>query len=268
MRIVSLNAWGGAVWPALSAWIGQIRADVLCLQEVTRRIAPSDDWLIYGDAYRKLDQRADLFGDVSTRLPDHIGRFAAAARGDLRDSTGRVVRSEHGIAMWVRRDLVRSESLERFVIGQFRGDGWGPEPVPRALQVARIEGRGSGSLLLAHLHGLRDPTGKGDTPDRLVQAENLRDHLAVLRRPGDRVVVAGDLNLLPDSATFSVLAKADLHDLVTASGHVDTRTSLYAKPIRHANYCLVSPQVDVAGFDVPAAPEVSDHRPMILDINL
>jgi hypothetical protein len=47
------------------------------------------------------------------------------------------------------------------------------------------------------------------------------------------VVVCGDVNLLPDSETFDVLAEIGLTDLV---GAADTRTSRYPKPVRHASY--------------------------------
>jgi hypothetical protein len=47
---------------------------------------------------------------------------------------------------------------------------------------------------------------------------------------------------------------------------MDTRTSRYQKPLRHANYRLVSHPDDVKAFEVLAEPEVSDHRPLVLDI--
>jgi len=94
MRIVSLNAWGGAVWEQLSAWVEQAAFDVLCLQEVTRRIAPSPDWLIYRDPYRRLDQRANLFG---------------AHLHGLRDPNGRVIRPT--AIRRLHRCVVSSESF-------------------------------------------------------------------------------------------------------------------------------------------------------------
>ena len=84
-----------------------------------------------------------------------------------------------------------------------------------------------------------------------------------VRRPGDFVVVCGDFNVLPHSETFDVLAEIGLVDLVGTS---DTRTSRYAKPVRHANYFLVSHPDDVTRFEVPATPEVSDHRYMVLEV--
>jgi endonuclease/exonuclease/phosphatase (EEP) superfamily protein YafD len=80
------------------------------------------------------------------------------------------------------------------------------------------------------------------------------------------LALGGDFNLLPDSATFGRLARLGLRDLVTGSGITDTRTVLYTKPQRHANYLLLRDGVRVARFDVPSDPVVSDHRPLILDV--
>ncbi|WP_220749786.1 endonuclease/exonuclease/phosphatase family protein [Jannaschia pagri] len=265
MRIISLNAWGGAVWTSLGPWIATKAFDVLCLQEVTRRIAPSPKWLVYGDAYRRLDQRADLFGDVSAALPDWQASFAPAARGPLFDAAGQAVPSEHGIAIWVAPHLAVTGRSQGFVHGAFRAEGWGPEPVPRAVQSCRIEGGGR-PVSVTHLHGLRDPSGKGDTPERLAQAQALLDHLQHFTGPDQTTVVAGDLNLLPDSQTFPLLAQRGLVELVTHYGHDDTRTALYGKAKRHANYCLTDDMERVRAFDVPATPVLSDHRPLVLDL--
>lgn len=113
-----------------------------------------------------------------------------------------------------------------------------------------------------HAHGLRDPAGKHDTSARLAQATRLADLVVSIRSPDDFVVVCGDLNVLPDSGTFPVLGAIGLTDLV---GERETRTSSYPKQVRHANYLLVSDPDAVVAFEPPAMPEVSDHRPLILD---
>jgi endonuclease/exonuclease/phosphatase family metal-dependent hydrolase len=165
--------------------------------------------------------------------------------------------------------LAITECLHRFVFGTYRPDGWGPAPVPRNIQVMRLFDPASmRPFIVAHLHGLRDPAGKGDTPDRAAQAQAIIAAIAALRQPDDPVILAGDLNLLPDSASFAVFASIGLTDLVTTRGHRDTRTSLYPKAQRSADYMLVTPGVQVRAFAVPAIPEVSDHRPMVLDFTL
>jgi endonuclease/exonuclease/phosphatase family metal-dependent hydrolase len=92
---------------------------------------------------------------------------------------------------------------------------------------------------------------------------DVRRCVTAARAPQDRTVLCGDLNLLPGSETFSILRTIGLIDLV---GTTDTRTSRYPNAVRHASYLLVSDPEAVKGFEVPGAPEVSDHRPLILDI--
>jgi endonuclease/exonuclease/phosphatase family metal-dependent hydrolase len=269
VRLVCLNAWGGRLWPAMARELPRLAPDILCLQEVTRAPEPCPDWLIYEDAERRLEQRADLLTDVSALFPRHLPLFAAAMRGRLRSEAGAAFASDHGNAVWVAPRLAVTETLVRFVHGAHRPDGWGEPPAPRPIQVLRIAVPDHRrSLVLGHLHGLRDPAGKADTPARLQQTEAVIASLRLVRRPGDPVVLAGDLNLLPSSATFGMLAAEGLSDLVTARGFKDTRTSHYRKPGRFADYLLVSPEVQVEAFDVPAEPELSDHRPLVLDFAL
>ena len=110
------------------------------------------------------------------------------------------------------------------------------------------------------------PTGKHDTPARRAQAEALIRMVRTVARPGERLVVCGDFNVLPDSETLDMLRALGLTELVTSRGHAGTRTSLYAKPGRFADYMLVGPEAAVASFDVVAAPEVSDHRALMLEL--
>ncbi|WP_299374739.1 endonuclease/exonuclease/phosphatase family protein [uncultured Tateyamaria sp.] len=267
MKIVSLNAWGGQMWDALAAWLPYVAPDVLCLQEVTRAPVPSPAWLTYRDAYRKLDQRADVFGDVSALLPDHQASFAPATRGFLEDAHSNPVVSEHGLGVWVRRDLAVTGRAQAFIHGAFRSGGWGPEPVPRTMQVMRIEDPETGkNLCIGHLHGLRDPDGKGDTPARAAQTARIVKVFQSLCGPHDNGVLGGDFNLLPDSACFDRLHGIGLHNLIAHHGITDTRTTLYAKPQRFADYMLVTRDLLGAGFSVPGKPEVSDHRPLILEL--
>jgi endonuclease/exonuclease/phosphatase family metal-dependent hydrolase len=79
----------------------------------------------------------------------------------------------------------------------------------------------------------------------------------------DEIVLCGDLNLLPSSETFRLLAKHGMTDMV---GEADTRTSRYTKQVRSASYLFVSSPGAVRSFEVVTAPEVSDHRALALDI--
>ncbi|MEM6823694.1 MAG: endonuclease/exonuclease/phosphatase family protein [Pseudomonadota bacterium] len=269
LRFVSLNAWGGREWPALAPWLVDVRADILCLQEMIRAPLPSPEWLEYKDPNRRLAQRANLFADVCAMLPSHQAHFAAAARGPLYDRSGAAHASEHGLAAWVRMDLAITEVFQGFAFGSYRCFGWGDEPVPRAIQIHRIASPDTGrTLVFAHFHGIREASGKSDTPARAAQTQAVADALEAQLRPGEPAILAGDFNLLPESAFFATMSDLGLTDLVTTRGHTDTRTSLYAKPQRFADYLLVNREVSVEAFDVPGEPEVSDHRPLILDLVL
>ncbi|MEO0654146.1 MAG: endonuclease/exonuclease/phosphatase family protein [Pseudomonadota bacterium] len=266
MRLVSLNAWGGREWPALRQWVGEIGADILCLQEVIRAPEVSPDWLIYTDAERRLAQRADLFADISACLAGYQSFFAASARGSLRDEAGVEHASEHGQGIWVAPHLSVLDYRQGFLHGSFRTGDWGALPRPRAINGARVsDPRAGAGVGFVNVHGLHSGQGKDDTEDRAKQCETLLQFASALRCSGEASVIAGDFNLLPSSRTFAALGEAGFTDLVVSRGHKDTRTSLYPKPQRYADYLLVNAHLTVTAFDVPETPEVSDHRPLILD---
>ncbi|MBX5194474.1 endonuclease/exonuclease/phosphatase family protein [Rhizobium sp. NZLR10] len=266
MRIISLNAWGGRLHEALIDYVAQADPDVLCLQEVLRAPGVDDRWSIYRDAGLELPQRANLFAEIRAALPGHDGFFCPTSRGELFNGDTAIA-AEFGLATFVRKShSIIAQGLD-FVHGSFSANGWGEHPRPRNAHCIRVFSHEHGSTVtIAHLHGLRDPTGKGDTAAREEQAAALA---ALIERiwPGDEgLVVCGDFNVLPDSATFTILARLGLSDLVTGNGLVDTRTSYYLKQGRFADYMLVTPGVNIAKFEVVEAPEVSDHRALLLDI--
>ena len=121
-------------------------------------------------------------------------------------------------------------------------------------------------ISVGHFHGLRDPAGKGDTPVRARQTARAIDLFGRTWQRDGAAVLAGDFNLLPNSAAFPQFRQAGLHDLIDHHGITDTRTALYEKSQRFADYMLVSQDLLGARFDVPATPVVSDHRALILDI--
>lgn len=266
MRIMSLNVWGGTLYDDLVPYLRASPPDVLCLQEVIETPASPRDWLTYRDGAHVLPQRANLFRDVAAALPDHAAIFCPAARGDLWD--GDVpVRSHWGLATFVRRTLPIIAQRQEFVFGAFAPDGFGAHPRARNAHAIRIHDDATGRTVgIVQMHGLRDPSGKADTPARLAQAQRLAHMAARIVDPGDPLVVCGDFNVEPGGETFAVLAQIGLRDLVQSGGFAGTRTSHYLKPGRFADYMLVNAAVDVAGFDVVRAPEVSDHCPLLLVI--
>jgi endonuclease/exonuclease/phosphatase family metal-dependent hydrolase len=252
------------MWPELESWLRTLDADVICLQEVTRT-AGLGGWTEFADAERTLPQRADLFGDVVRLLPGHQGQFVTCDAGPVTDADGRTHVQDFGLATFVADRLPVVGVEVAFVHGAYvEHETWAASERPRLAQAVRVVDRpGERLVTVIHLHGLRDAAGKGDTPARRAQAERLAELVERNRAAGGFTVVAGDLNLLPDAETFAILGRVGLVDLV---GAADTRTSHYAKPVRHASYLLVSDAAAVRRFEVVTDPEVSDHRPLLLEI--
>jgi endonuclease/exonuclease/phosphatase family metal-dependent hydrolase len=264
VRIASLNAWGGALADDLLKWLPDCGAHIVCLQEVTRTPGLTG-WTRFTDGERSLPQRAALFDDVRAALPQHQALFVTSDSGPVHDDTGRRYRQDFGLTTLVDEELPIVGVDSAFVHGQFAEHvEWPTGDRPRvALAVRTVDRAAARSVCVVQVHGLRDPSGKVDTPARRSQAERLADLVRRIRGAGDLVVVCGDFNVLPDSETFGILAEAGLTDVV---GTADTRTSHYGKKVRHANYLLVSDTAAVERFDIVAEPEVSDHRALILDI--
>ena len=266
MRIICLNGWGGTLHDALADYVRAAEPDLLCLQEVVHTPASDKDWLDYRDGDHVLPQRANFFRDIANALPDHVATFCPAAQGDLWDRD-QVVPSQWGLATFVRKRYPIIGQIQAFVHKDFSPDGYGEHPRSRNAHAVRLYDFERGwPICVIHTHGLRDLSGKMDTPERLAQAHGLADLARSIAMPGDRIVLCGDFNVEPDSKTFSILAGAGLKDLVTARGLTSTRTSHYRKPGRFADYMLVNAMVDVKHFEVVTDPEVSDHCPLLLEI--
>lgn len=264
MRILSLNAWGGRLYEHLLPYLRQAAPDVLCLQEVLETPHATSDWVVYRDDGAELRQRANLFSSIADAFPSHHAFFCPAAQGEVYDGDRRVP-SQWGLATFVRRTYPVIAQVQDFVHGSFSPDGWGLHPRARNAHVLRIHAA-AGAMTIAQMHGLRDLSGKNDTPARHAQATRFADMIDRVRHAGDRLVVCGDFNVLPGSATLSVLQGLGLRDLVSEFGHDDTRTSFYAKTPRFADYMLVSANAAMRSFDVVRQPKVSDHRALLLDL--
>lgn len=265
MKIMCLNGWGGRLHDSLLRFVRETSPDLLCLQEVVHTPASRKDWLTYRDGDHLLPQRANFFRDVSQALPGHVATFCPAAQGMLWDDET-AVPSQWGLATFVRSDFPIIGQGQAFVHKAFSPHGYGDHPRSRNAHAVRLYDFKRGwSLTVAHMHGLRDLDGKRDTPERLAQARRLVELVDFVSEPNDRVVVCGDFNVEPHSQTFDVLRERGLSDLVTGNDIADTRTSHY-KPGRFADYMLVNNHVKFVSFDVVAEPEVSDHRPLILEL--
>ncbi|WP_137154025.1 endonuclease/exonuclease/phosphatase family protein [Rhizobium sp. FKL33] len=266
MKIISLNAWGGVLYDELVAFLADAEPDVLCLQEVIRTPGAARDWLVYRDGAHILDQRANIFEDISRALPGHAAYFCPAARGALWDAETEVA-SFWGLATFVRTSLTVIGQAQGFVHKDFSPHGYGDHPRPRNAHAVRIyDAAEDRTVSIAHMHGLRDLSGKMDTPERLDQARRFLALSNQVSRPGDIRVLCGDFNVEPDSETLALMRGRGFTELVTQHAPEGTRTSLYRKPGRFADYLLIDRAETVRRFEVVRRPEVSDHCPLAVEI--
>ena len=266
MQIISLNAWGGTRHDLLLPWITATAPDVLCLQEVIDSPVPAPGWLTYRDGDHVLPQRASLFAEIAAALPDHAAMFCPAATGVLWDGD-RALPSHWGLATFVHRRFPVIGQVQGFVHKDYSPDGYGDHPRSRSAHAVRLfDPVRKRSLTVTQMHGLRDPRGKHDTPERAAQARRLLDICTRASRPGDLRIICGDFNVEPDSETLAALADAGFVELVTSRGLPGTRNALYPKPGRFADYMLMDQPHMVRRFEVLYSPEVSDHCPLVLDL--
>jgi endonuclease/exonuclease/phosphatase family metal-dependent hydrolase len=252
MKLICLNTWGGrAGRDRLLAFLDAHRdADFVCLQEIWS--APYDG----------------LEGAPAGGVPlshDEIMVTGKQEIGALLDGHRVFFHPHHlddyGLMTLVSKRLDVVESGDVFV---HRERGYVPEGDighhARNVQFVTVA-TAQGRVSVMNFHGLWNGQGKRDSGDRLAQSRRLVDFLA---GRGEPFVLCGDFNLAPDTKSLKMLEAASLRNLVAEFGVSSTRTSLYTRPGKFADYVFVSADVEVRGFRV-LPDEVSDHAPLMLE---
>jgi len=256
---MTLNTWGGRMFQPLMKYIREVAAtvDVFCLQEVFSTLTKRK-WT------KDKSGRCSLFSDISSILPEFRGVFHADSDGY--DRNGPV---EYdlcwGLATFVRSGIPVLNYGDMFVFGT-RNIGFPhfPFPTARNMQFIEVEQRRHRTLVL-NMHGLWNGNGKMDTPERIEQSRIVRWLMS--QYTGSRKVLCGDFNLNPGTKSLYMLERAGrgMRNLITENGITSTRSPLYQKSGKYADYVLVSPNIRVKSFRVENV-EVSDHLPLIVEI--
>jgi endonuclease/exonuclease/phosphatase family metal-dependent hydrolase len=252
MKLICLNIWGGKAGAEnLLAFLDSHRdADVFCLQEVWS--APYEH-LNGAAAGSDVIDHAEImvYGrqEIETLLKDHKAFFHPHHLND------------YGLMTLVSKRLAVVDSGDVFV---HRERGFVPEgnlgTHARNLQYVTVE-RPGGPLSVVNFHGLWNGLGKGDSDERIEQSRKILEFLAGRREP---LILCGDFNLSPDTESLRMIEAAGLRNLVAEFGVRSTRTSLYARQEKFADYVFVSKEVEVGDFGV--LPDVvSDHAPLLIE---
>lgn len=266
MEILCLNCWGGTLHRELLSYLGERRPDILCLQEIVQTPTSPKETLVYRDGDHVLDQRANLFSEIQSALPDYSGTFCPAAQGTLWDGDTEIS-SQWGLATFSKKTIPIVAQAQDFVHKEFSAFGYGSHPRSRSAHAIRLFNYELEQYVcIAQMHGLRDLGGKGDTPDRKSQVKRFISLLDRISHEGDLKVMCGDFNVQPNSETLEILSQSGFTELVTTRTDRGTRNSHYKKPEKFADYMLISDPTAIKDFDVIFDPEVSDHCPLILKI--
>jgi len=123
-------------------------------------------------------------------------------------------------------------------------------------------------LNLMNVHGAPQPGDKLDNPKRIEQSNKIIDFMA---KTEGLKIVGGDFNLESETDSVKMFEKNGYKNLISEYKIQTTRNNLawekYEIKQFFADYVFVSPDLNIKSFEVPAI-EVSDHLPLILEIEL
>lgn len=243
MTLITLNIWGGSLRKELLQFFWEHKAvDIFCLQEVyynaAKRISTDDTPV-----------SLDILTDIAQLLPDHKVIFYP------------VVGEHYGLALLVRKTISINEHNAIKIYNNPTYKGSGPAH-SRWLQVAELE-IDNQLITIANVHGLWNGQGKGDSPDRLVQSENIVHYLNNINHP---VILCGDLNLRPDTKSLQLINQ-NLRQLNTEYNIRSTRTHWYPKKEPFADYIFISSSV-IVNTCYALEEVVSDHKALWVDCHL
>ncbi len=242
MKLITLNIWGGKVYTPLINFIKEESKtiDIFCFQEVFNRKE-----LISDSVNSKW--RYDIYSQIENVLSDHQGFFAPSEL-------------DFGLATFVRKSIRVSEEGDIFVHrwknAKVEGDN---TSLGRNLQYIKITFKDK-VYTIGNLHGIWNGKGKTDTQDRIEQSNKINSFLDHVK--GSQIV-CGDFNLLPDTKSLTIL-ESKMINLIKVYNITSTRTKLYIKPDKFADYILNTPDITIKEFKV-LKNEVSDHSPLYLE---
>jgi endonuclease/exonuclease/phosphatase (EEP) superfamily protein YafD len=255
LKIISLNTWGGRALHPLMHFFKEHgpTTDIFCLQEM------HDTTREYRES-RHPDEfvTCDLWERMRKVLPEHDGYLARWSDNPDRMTVATFVRRTVPLADVVMRQVYRPADVHE------RGSAI---ISPRKLISVRIGPPELPPLTVVNYHGMWRSTGKRDSPER---TEEMRSLIGILQAFDGPLVLAGDLNLDPDTDAILMLSEeASLKSLIDTRTVAGTRTPLY----RHKkNSAVMSPYADylfvrdVSGFSFGVMDDVvSDHTPLMLN---
>ncbi len=240
MKLLSLNIWTGRHREPLNEFLERYskEIDIFCFQEVFHNGKIPEGY--------HPDENMEIFSDLKKLLPDFNGYLAPP------NST------EESLAIFTKKGLVIDKVDYFFALKQSNGNA---RQLGIPLQYMEFKNNGK-KYTICNFHGWWVSNSKSDTPERLVQSQNVRKFLESITTSK---IICGDFNLAPDTESMSIIDEG-MKNLIKENNIISTRSHLYTKEVKFADYVIVSPEIEVKDFKV-LQDVVSDHLPMYLDFN-
>ena len=240
MKLITVNIWGGRMVAPLTDFLKKYAdVDMFLFQEIFEHDKSS----------KPIDHP---LAQITELLTNHVGYYRRAESGGF------------GLATFVKRSLKVTAEGDTFVHGikdAVVGERWWYD-VGKNLQYVTLHDSGT-EYTVFNLHGLWEPTGKSDSPNRIKQSERI---IEFMKKFGGNVLLGGDFNLRPDTESLKMIEQElGLKNLIKEYKITSTRTSLYTRTDeKYADYVFVSPNMTVNEFQV--LPDVvSDHAALFVD---
>lgn len=246
MKAISLNTWGGRAGhkELLDFFRKHKDVDIFCLQEI----------------WEGGEHEAPRWGgNIDTAMLSNIG----AVLDEHKYFFGPHHEDHYGLALFIKNNLKIIEEGEVFVFKE-KEDRFEEFDANHARNIQYITIESSKGLrTIINFHGLWNGQSKDDTDERLTQSDNIA---RFLKNISHHHVLMGDFNLLPETKSLKMLEDLGMRNLIKEFGITSTRSSHYKKPIRFADYTLVSKDIKVNDFQI-LPDEVSDHLAMYIDFD-
>lgn len=257
MKLLTLNLWGGQVYEQLIDFLQKQASniDIFCFQEI-----------LFGSRskFTPLHKaRVNLFSEIEKCLPDFTAfTYPSPQKADYFQSEELPNDTRAGQAIFVRKSLTVANSGGFRTYKTLPSDTVYGGKITGSCQWVEIQVTGK-NIVILNLHGIwQKDTNKVDTRERLAQSEVISHFLS---SETSKKVLCGDFNLRPDGKSMKKLEE-NMVNLVKEFGITSTRSELYKKPEKFADYVLISPEIKVENFQV-LSDVVSDHLPLKLQFS-
>lgn len=246
LKFLSLNIWKGNLIQPLVSFLKQAAPDICALQEV------------YNGTGQGLAEKYRAFSLIKHQLQFEYAAFAPAF---LDVTTSDHV--ENGNAIFSKYPLLLHETTFYDVpYGRYYDLPSRYETCPRNLQHATVQVNSS-SLHVFNTHGIYGLSGE-DNPRRLQMSQTILRQI----RGKERVILAGDFNLPPQTRTIRMIEK---HLKSVFAGSLQTTFNMkrkenldYAEVV--VDMIFASPNLRVVSRRCPMV-DVSDHLPLVCELS-